>query len=642
MRRLLFITGIFITALVVFQYSTLPHWRTGFEFAIGGGVGSTVVVMSNATIMDNSKSPDSYILHEESDEVAGSDLEEKSGSQNIGVKNSDKAHRNSRDIFSHHKSSNLNENSISMMSIRYEKDLQTGNNDNVNAASTVEESTNLIAISREVEDAGKDIVSSADFASLPLLPAKFPAQGVPDEDADLRSISDFQTDSSNISNFRSPTKGEVKRNANKLRVVSATLDDKSTMARALKRLNVKPMLLSDMISMLRDSAGSSNSLRPRQSSVRDRELLYAKLEIQKAPIMADTAGLRGYVFRNISQFKRSYELMEKMLKVYVYREGEKPIFHQPKMRGIYSSEGWFMKLIEGNKKFVVRDPRKAHLFYLPFSSRMLRNTLENNNSQSHRDLEGYLKNYVNLISGKYRFWNRSRGANHFLVACHDWAPKITGQPMGNCIRALCNANVARGFKIGKDTTLPVTYVRSVEDPVRDIGGKPPLERSILAFFAGGMHGYLRPILRHYWENKEADMKILGPMPRDIDGKRAYREYMKSSKYCICARGYEVHTPRIVEAIFYECVPVIISDNYVPPFFEVLNWEAFSLFVKESDLPKLRDILLSIPEEEYLRMQMGVRMVQKHFIWHKKPTKYDLFHMVLHSVWHNRIFQLKAR
>lgn len=118
--------------------------------------------------------------------------------------------------------------------------------------------------------------------------------------------------------------------------------------------------------------------------------------------------------------------------------------------------------------------------------------------------------------------------------------------------------------------------------------------------------------------------------------------MKSSKYCICARGYEVHTPRIVEAIFYECIPVIISDNYVPPFFEVLNWEAFSLFVKESDLPKLRDILLSIPEEEYLRMQMGVRMVQKHFIWHKKPTKYDLFHMVLHSVWHNRIFQLKAR
>ncbi|XP_030530138.1 probable glycosyltransferase At3g07620 isoform X2 [Rhodamnia argentea] len=615
MRRLLFITGIFVTALVVFQYSTLPHGRTGFAFVVGGGVGSTVVAMSNANISDNSKSPDSYILHEESDEFAGSDSEEESSFQNMGVKDADKALRNSDDSFSPHKSSNLNENSISMMSVHHEKDLQSGNHDDVNIVSTVEEATNPITISRK---------------------------SLPDEDADLRSISEFRTDFSNISNFGIPAKQEAKRNANKLRVVSATLGDKSTMARALKRLNVKPMLISEMVSLLRQSAGSSNSSRPRWSSVRDRELLYAKLEIQKAPITANTAGLTGYVFRNVSQFKRSYELMEKTLKVYVYREGEKPIFHQPKMRGIYSSEGWFMKLMEGNKKFVVRDPRKAHLFYLPFSSQMLRKTLDNNNSQSHRDLEGYLKNYVDLISGKYRFWNRSRGADHFLVACHDWASKITRQPLGNCIRALCNANVARGFIIGKDTTLPVTYVRSVEDPGRDIGGKPPIQRAILAFFAGSMHGYLRPILRHYWENKEADMKILGPMPRDIDGKRAYREYMKSSRYCICARGYEVHTPRIIEAIFYECIPVIISDNYVPPFLEVLNWEAFSLFVKESDVPKLRDILLSIPEEEYLRMQMGVRMVQKHFIWHKKPTKYDLFHMVLHSIWHNRIFQLKTR
>lgn len=116
--------------------------------------------------------------------------------------------------------------------------------------------------------------------------------------------------------------------------------------------------------------------------------------------------------------------------------------------------------------------------------------------------------------------------------------------------------------------------------------------------------------------------------------------MKNSKYCVCARGYEVHTPRVVEAIMYECVPVIISDNYVPPFFENLNWEAFAVFIKERDVPNLRKILISIKEEEYRRMQGGVKMVQQHFLWHKDPKKYDLFHMVLHSVWHNRILQLK--
>jgi hypothetical protein len=214
--------------------------------------------------------------------------------------------------------------------------------------------------------------------------------------------------------------------------------------------------------------------------------------------------------------------------------------------------------------------------------------------------------------------------------------------MRNCIRVLCNSNVAKGFKIGKDTTLPVTYIRSVENPLKELGGKSPSERPILAFFAGNMHGYLRPILLEYWENKEPDMKILGPMSRDIAGKRRYREYMKRSKYCICARGYEVHTPRVVESIFYECVPVIISDNYVPPLFEVLNWEAFSVFIQEKDIPNLRNILLSIPQEKYVAMQLGVKKVQQHFLWHKKPVKYDLFHMILHSVWHSRVFQMESK
>lgn len=214
--------------------------------------------------------------------------------------------------------------------------------------------------------------------------------------------------------------------------------------------------------------------------------------------------------------------------------------------------------------------------------------------------------------------------------------------MKNCIRALCNANVVQGFKIGMDTTLPVTYIRSVEAPLKELGGNPPLERPVLAFFAGGMHGYLRHILLKFWENKEADMKIFGPMPRDVEGKRIYRDYMKNSKYCICARGYEVHTPRVVEAIFYECVPVIISDNYVPPFSEVLDWESFSVFVQEKDIPNLRNILLSITEERYLAIQARVKAVQKHFLWHKKPEKYDLFHMILHSIWYNRVFNVKIK
>lgn len=112
--------------------------------------------------------------------------------------------------------------------------------------------------------------------------------------------------------------------------------------------------------------------------------------------------------------------MESMLKVYIYQEGEKPIFHQGILEGIYASEGWFIELLEANKKFVTKNPQKAHLFFIPFSSRLLELTLYKRHSHSRSNLIKHMRNYINMIAAKHPFWNRTRGADHFLVACHDW------------------------------------------------------------------------------------------------------------------------------------------------------------------------------------------------------------------------------
>ncbi|KAG5562541.1 hypothetical protein RHGRI_005317 [Rhododendron griersonianum] len=254
--------------------------------------------------------------------------------------------------------------------------------------------------------------------------------------------------------------------------------------------------------------------------------------------------------------------------------------------------------------------------------------------KSKKNLIEHLKNYLDMIAARHGFWNRTAGADHFLVACHDWALSETNQHMGNCLRSLCNSDVEKGFRFGKDVSLPETSVRSPNNPLLLLGGKPPSQRRILAFFAGSMHGYLRPVLLQHWQDKDPDMKIFGLMRDKVN----YVEHMKSSKYCICPKGYEVNSPRVVEAIFYECVPVIISDNFVPPFFDILNWESFAVFVPEKDIPNLKSILLSIPQKKYLEMRKRVKKVQKHFLWHPRPVKYDIFHMILHSIWYNRVFR----
>ncbi|KAJ8527961.1 hypothetical protein K7X08_015412 [Anisodus acutangulus] len=195
-------------------------------------------------------------------------------------------------------------------------------------------------------------------------------------------------------------------------------------------------------------------MRPRWSSERDREILAARLQIENPPLLRNDRELYAPAFRNMSMFKRY-----------------KPIFHQPIMKGLYTSEGWFMKLMEGNNKFVVKDPRKAHLFYMPFSSRMLEHSLYVRNSHNRTNLRQYLKEYSEKISAKYRFWNRM-------------APYEMRHHMEHCIKALCNADVTLGFKIGRDVSLPETYVRSARNPLRDLGGKPPSQRKVLAFYAG--------------------------------------------------------------------------------------------------------------------------------------------------------------
>lgn len=97
------------------------------------------------------------------------------------------------------------------------------------------------------------------------------------------------------------------------------------------------------------------------------------------------------------------------------------------------------------------------------------------------------------------------------------------------------------------------------------------------------------------------MKIFSEIFKFKGKNKSYMEFMKSSKYCICLKGYEVNSFRVVEVLFYECVFVIIFDNFVFFFFEVINWEFFVVFVLEKDIFDLKNILLLISEERYREM-----------------------------------------
>lgn len=111
--------------------------------------------------------------------------------------------------------------------------------------------------------------------------------------------------------------------------------------------------------------------------------------------------------------------MEKLFKVYVYEEGEAPVFHDGPCKSIYATEGTFIYDME-TTQFRTRDPNKAHVYFLPFSVAKMVHFIYESDSRNSEPMKQTVRDYVNLIATRYPYWNRSAGADHFMLACHDW------------------------------------------------------------------------------------------------------------------------------------------------------------------------------------------------------------------------------
>ncbi|XP_020530561.1 probable glycosyltransferase At5g25310 [Amborella trichopoda] len=271
---------------------------------------------------------------------------------------------------------------------------------------------------------------------------------------------------------------------------------------------------------------------------------------------------------------------------------------------------------------IFRNPAAFHRSYLEMENRL--------------KIFVYKEDYVSLISSRHPFWNASLGADHFFLSCHDWAPHVSRSNhnlYNTSIRVLCNANTSEGFNPSKDISLPEINLRTGELPAQLLTPADPRHpRPILAFFAGGLHGPIRPLLLQQWQSKDPDIKVYQYLPKGLN----YYDLMSKSKYCLCPSGYEVASPRVVEAIHSGCVPVLISNSYVLPFSDVLRWEAFTVSLSLSEIPRVKEILEGIPEGEYQRLRENLGRVRRHFVLNQPAQRLDVFHMVMHSLWLRRL------
>ena len=114
--------------------------------------------------------------------------------------------------------------------------------------------------------------------------------------------------------------------------------------------------------------------------------------------------------------------MEKRFRVWAYKEGEPPLFHMGPMNEIYSTEGHFMNELQNeSSRFLAHDPNEAHAFFIPVSVvYVIEYVYRPYVNYSRAMLQDVVEDYIAIVYKKYPFWNRTGGADHFLVSCHDW------------------------------------------------------------------------------------------------------------------------------------------------------------------------------------------------------------------------------
>lgn len=314
--------------------------------------------------------------------------------------------------------------------------------------------------------------------------------------------------------------------------------------------------------------------------------------------------------------------------------------------GQYALEFWMKSWIL-NSTFYTKQIEQADAYFVDFQCTSLKNT-QRKRFSSQRFAQQYIRHYVKKLEEQFTHSVREFNfLNHFYVCSHDMGAECLRSAPSNFISnaiGIINTADFLGFEAEGhfwnkyEDIKPAGQTGLMFNGHRDITSPPYLKNEnlksnktfhqckYLAMFLGSTEGrVVRGKLFELYKNR-SDFLI---------GSAFGQEYINAfymSKFCLVVRGRTVWTRRFTEVFQYSCIPVIISDGYLPPFSNVFDWTSFSIQVPESDISKLPQILGKVSEKKWFEMQSQLDSVKQHFLYNEPPKIGDAFHIALYEIW----------
>uniref|UniRef100_A0A7S3K095 Exostosin GT47 domain-containing protein n=1 Tax=Aureoumbra lagunensis TaxID=44058 RepID=A0A7S3K095_9STRA len=104
----------------------------------------------------------------------------------------------------------------------------------------------------------------------------------------------------------------------------------------------------------------------------------------------------------------------------------------------------------------------------------------------------------------------------------------------------------------------------------------------------------------------------GVTPRTRDN--AAIAIMEASQFVVTPRGHSLHSSRLLEAMAAGAVPVVLSDGWVLPLSDLIDWDKVVLRIPEADAEHILDVVRSINNDQWNAMALaGHQIFQEYFI-----------------------------
>ncbi|RLN23250.1 putative glucuronosyltransferase [Panicum miliaceum] len=257
-----------------------------------------------------------------------------------------------------------------------------------------------------------------------------------------------------------------------------------------------------------------------------------------------------------------------------------------------------------------------------------------------------MRSAIKYVATTWPYWNRTEGADHFFLTPHDFGACFHYQEERAMERGILpllrRATLVQTFgqrnhvclQEGSITIPPYANPHKMQAHLIN----PGTPRSIFVYFRGLFYDmgndpeggyYARGARASVWENFKDNPLF------DISTEHpsTYYEDMQRAIFCLCPLGWAPWSPRLVEAVVFGCIPVIIADDIVLPFADAIPWEQISVFVAERDVPRLDSILTSIPLQDILRKQrlLAEASVKQALLFHQPARPGDAFDQVLNGL-----------